>query len=172
MKLNASFLLTTEHRITFFLCIIVMGATMSSSLIAPSIVKLQQDFKCTREVATLTLSLYDAASLHSTFLVLCMLIFAGRVGLGWATGPLIFSPMSEIYGRAIVYRTTWIAFVAFSFGCTQPKNITTLILCRLFSGVFGGVVIALAPASAYDMYSSKRDPRSSQKLALWLTALK
>ncbi|KAG0123797.1 hypothetical protein HOY82DRAFT_472876, partial [Tuber indicum] len=53
---------------------------------------------------------------------------------GWATGPLIFSPASEVFERNSVYRPTWALFVLFNLGCALSNNITSLLICRLFAG--------------------------------------
>lgn len=75
-----------------------------------------------------------------------------RTVLGWAMGPLILSPASEIWGRNAVYIPTWSAFVAFNLGSALSKNAPAFLICRFFAGIFGGPIIAIAPASAYDMF--------------------
>ncbi|KAI5791117.1 hypothetical protein EDC01DRAFT_746919 [Geopyxis carbonaria] len=71
--------------------------------------------------------------------------------LGWACGPLVISPMSEVHlGRNTVYISTWFLFAASKLSAALVKNIGGFLVCRLLAGIFGSpmVVIPLAPARA------------------------
>lgn len=57
--------------------------------------------------------------------------------LGFAVGPLIWAPLSEIFGRQIVFVVTFGAFTAFNAGCTSPNSVGTLLVLRFFAGSFG-----------------------------------
>jgi MFS family permease len=57
--------------------------------------------------------------------------------LGFAIGPLMWAPMSEIFGRQILFIGTYAALTAFNAGAAGAKNITTLLLMRFFAGSFG-----------------------------------
>lgn len=57
--------------------------------------------------------------------------------LGFALGPLIWAPLSEIYGRQIIFIITFGAFTAFAGGATANSTMATLLVMRFFAGSFG-----------------------------------
>lgn len=50
--------------------------------------------------------------------------------LAYALGPLIISPLSEIYGRLWVLHMSNIVFLLFCLGCVFAPNAATLIVFR------------------------------------------
>lgn len=57
--------------------------------------------------------------------------------LGFAAGPMLIAPLSEIYGRLPVYHICNVGFVAFLVGCALAPSLNVLIVFRLLSGIFG-----------------------------------
>jgi len=57
--------------------------------------------------------------------------------LGFAIGPLFWAPLSEMYGRQILYFTTLACFSFFNAGVAGSQNIWTIIILRFFAGSFG-----------------------------------
>jgi hypothetical protein len=57
--------------------------------------------------------------------------------LGFAFGPLVLAPLSEMYGRLPIYHVCNICFLAFTIGCALATNINMLIGFRFMAGVFG-----------------------------------
>lgn len=57
--------------------------------------------------------------------------------LGFAIGPLVLAPTSELYGRAIIYHICNVGFVVFSIACAVSTNLGMLIVFRFFQGCFG-----------------------------------
>jgi hypothetical protein len=57
--------------------------------------------------------------------------------LGFAIGPLIWAPMSELFGRQVLYIGTYGMLTAFNAGAAGAKNIESLIILRLFAGGLG-----------------------------------
>src|SRR5271155_4438698 len=51
------------------------------------------------------------------------------------TGPLVFAPLSEIFGRQPVYIGTLALAVIFVIPCAVAQNIGTLLVCRLIDGI-------------------------------------
>ena len=104
-------------------------AGLSSSMFAPSVPALMTE-------------------LHSTNSILGSFVVTVFV-LGLATGPLLFAPLSEVYGRLLVQHIGSIGFLIFSVACALSKNLNTLIGMRLLQGIFaaapltnGGAIIA------------------------------
>lgn len=75
--------------------------------------------------------------------------------LGFALGPLLWAPLSEVYGRQIVYFISFLAFTAFNAACAGAPNVGALLVLRFFAGAFGsspltnggGVIADIFPAS-------------------------
>ncbi len=94
-----------------------------------------------------------------TVLILGLTVYV----LGFAIGPLLWAPLSELYGRRIIFIVTFAPFVVFQIGCATARNIETLILCRWFAGFFGSSPITNAGAIISDTF-----PASTRALALSL----
>lgn len=65
---------------------------------------------------------------------------------------MVFSPISEIYGRKIVMAPSAICFVAFLIGCAFAQNIETLLVCRAFAGIFSSPINSVAAGFVYDIF--------------------
>jgi multidrug resistance protein len=57
--------------------------------------------------------------------------------LGFAVGPLLWAPLSELYGRQVIFFISFCGFTAFSAGCAGANDIATLLVLRFFAGAFG-----------------------------------
>lgn len=73
-------------------------------------------------------------------------------------GPLLFSPLSEIYfiGRNPVYFGTFILFAAFTALTAIVENFTGFIILRFLQAFFGSPCLATGAASLGDMVRSSR----------------
>ncbi|KAJ7764896.1 major facilitator superfamily domain-containing protein, partial [Mycena metata] len=78
------------------------------------------------------------------------------IRFGFAAGPLIFGPASELYGRQIVYRLSGICYTAFGFGAAFAPNVASLMIFRFFVGFFGSPSLNNVPASIGD-YTTLRE---------------
>ncbi|KAJ7607384.1 major facilitator superfamily domain-containing protein [Roridomyces roridus] len=74
---------------------------------------------------------------------------------GFAAGPLLWGPASEIYGRRAVYILTGIGFSAFSWGAAFAPNAASLLIFRFLLGFFGASTINNVPASIGDYTTPK-----------------
>lgn len=70
--------------------------------------------------------------------------------IGFAAGPLIFGPTSEVVGRRLVYVCAGVGYSAFSFGAAFAPSAAALLIFRFFVGFFGGAFINNVPASIGD----------------------
>ncbi|KAH6878459.1 MFS multidrug transporter [Alternaria rosae] len=57
--------------------------------------------------------------------------------VGFASGPMLFAPLSEAVGREIVFRITMFLFFCFNIGCALSPNLAALLTLRFLSGFFG-----------------------------------
>ncbi|KAK8080741.1 hypothetical protein PG997_008559 [Apiospora hydei] len=74
--------------------------------------------------------------------------------LGYGTGPLLFSPLSELpsIGRNPVYTWTMFLFVIISIPTALVQNVAGLLVLRFLQGFFGSPCLANGAASFGDMY--------------------
>lgn len=57
--------------------------------------------------------------------------------LGFSLGPLIMAPLSELYGRLLVYHLSTATFIAFLLACGWSKNMTSFLIFRFIAGCAG-----------------------------------
>ncbi|KAK6386870.1 hypothetical protein LTS17_000134 [Exophiala oligosperma] len=72
--------------------------------------------------------------------------------LGYAFGPLVLAPMSEICGRRIVLTCTNIFFVAWQIGCARAPNIGLLVFSRFMAGIGGSGCLTVGAGLIADMF--------------------
>jgi multidrug resistance protein len=73
--------------------------------------------------------------------------------LGFTLGPLVMAPLSELYGRLIVYHLSIATFIAFVLGCGWSQDIVSFLILRFIAGcaasspstIGGGTVADLIP---------------------------
>ncbi|KAF9252408.1 hypothetical protein DTO006G1_3156 [Penicillium roqueforti] len=106
--------------------------TFSSSVYVSGIGGIEQQFNVSEEVATLGLSLFV---------------------LGFAVGPLIWAPLSEMYGRKSIYVISFMAYTAFSVAAACSPNIAALLVLRFFASAFGSSSMTNTGGVIADMFS-------------------
>ena len=84
--------------------------------------------------------------------------------LGLAFGPIVGAPLSETFGRRIVYQTMTPIFALFMLGSGLSNNIASLTICRFFAGVFGSPGISFAAATIGDIIPL---PRRAPYMAIY-----
>ncbi|ORY67008.1 bicyclomycin resistance protein [Pseudomassariella vexata] len=109
---------------------------LASSIFAPGVPQLLREFQNpSLEIAAFVVSVYI---------------------LGFAFGPLIMAPASEMYGRLVVYHISNVSFLAFVIACALAPNMNTLIVFRFLSGVFGSTAITNGGGSIADLFPQER----------------
>jgi MFS family permease len=86
--------------------------------------------------------------------------------LGFAVRPLIWAPLSEIYGRQVVFAISYGAFTAFNASAAASRNIETLLVLRFFAGACGSSTLTNTGGQIADLFSA-----SERGLAMGLFAL-
>lgn len=76
--------------------------------------------------------------------------------LGYAVGPLVIGPLSEIYGRVPLYHVCNLIFLVFTLLCGICKNLQSLAVARFFAGCGGASAFTLGPASVADLVSFEK----------------
>jgi MFS family permease len=72
--------------------------------------------------------------------------------LGLAFGPLVIAPLSEFYGRLVLYHVTAILFVVFSIACAESSNLNMLIGFQFLQGCAGAAPITMGGGTVADMF--------------------
>ncbi|TPX16091.1 uncharacterized protein E0L32_004086 [Thyridium curvatum] len=109
---------------------------LGSSCFAPGVPELMREFKSTNtELAAFVVSVYV---------------------LGFAFGPMFMAPISEIYGRTVVYHVCNICFVAFNVGCALAPSLSALIVLRFLAGAFGSAPMTNGGGSIADMIHAEK----------------
>lgn len=84
--------------------------------------------------------------------------------LGFAFGPLLLAPLSEMYGRIRVYHVCNVFFLIFTILCAVSTNMSMLVAFRFFSGFAGVAVVTCGSGSIADVIPKERRGRA---MALW-----
>ena len=109
-------------------------STFDSAIFGGSSGTLSQYFHVGTEVAELSSTLYI---------------------IGYASGPLIWAPFSELRGRRLPIIISMLGFGIFNTGVATGKDIQTVMICRFFAGIFGSCPLAVVAAIFSDMYNNR-----------------
>lgn len=109
---------------------VTLTAAFGSSIFSAAIGSVAQQFGISGEVGILGVSLYV---------------------LGFATGPIIWAPMSELYGRRYPLIISSFAFSIFNIAVAVAKDVQTIFICRFFGGFFGACPLTVVGAVFADM---------------------
>ena len=94
-----------------FTCFVV---AFNSAVITADLEGVSRTFHVSEEVSLLTITVFV---------------------VGFGVGPLVFAPLSEMFGRKPVYVITIAIAIIFEIPCAVAQNIGTLIVCRLIDGI-------------------------------------
>lgn len=72
---------------------------------------------------------------------------------GFAVGPMFIAPLSELYGRLVIYHACNVTYIGFIIGCALGKNTGMFLVFRFLAGcaasgpsaVGGGTVADVVP---------------------------
>ncbi|KAF4992926.1 hypothetical protein FGRMN_6870 [Fusarium graminum] len=108
-----------------------LATTLASSAYSGGIKQVIHSFDVSQEVATLGISFYV---------------------LGFAFGPLIWAPLSELYGRRKIFFLSFMAATAVSAGAAGAGSISSLLVLRFLGGSIGSAPFSNAPGVIADMF--------------------
>lgn len=84
--------------------------------------------------------------------------------LGFAIGPLIIAPLSELYGRVWIYNFCNVLFVIFTIACAVSTNMGMLIGFRFLAGCAGASPLTIGGGTIADIFP--REKRAGA-MAIW-----
>jgi len=107
------------------------ATTFGSSVYAPAAHDIMIRFHVSHTSAMLPLSLYV---------------------IGLAFGPMIAAPLSETYGRRIVYRLSLPISMLFTLGAGLSKTFAGIVICRSLAAMAGSPVLAVCSGTNSDIF--------------------
>ncbi|CAJ2511646.1 Uu.00g072710.m01.CDS01 [Anthostomella pinea] len=110
-----------------------MTSAFTSSIFSAATTSVAAEFNVSAEVGILGVSLYV---------------------LGFATGPTLWAPLSELKGRRLPIVLSMFGFSVFCIACATAKDLQTLLICRFFAGFFGACPLAVVAAVFSDMFNN------------------
>ncbi|KAJ5612944.1 hypothetical protein N7510_006138 [Penicillium lagena] len=121
---------------TISISLITFLTPLGSSMFAPGVPELMKAFHLTNtQLSSFVVSVYL---------------------LGYVFGPLIIAPLSEMYGRRIIYTTCNLLYVIFTIACALAPEIGSLIVFRFFAGCAGSCPLTIGAGSIADMFPQER----------------
>ncbi|CAI7616804.1 unnamed protein product [Penicillium bialowiezense] len=109
-------------------------STFDSAVFSGSSKNVANEFGVGLEVAVLSSSLYI---------------------VGYASGPLIWAPLSELKGRRLPIIIGMFGFGVFNIAVAVAKDLQTLEICRFFCGIFGSSPLAVVAAVFSDIWDNR-----------------
>ncbi|KAJ5987510.1 hypothetical protein N7451_011875 [Penicillium sp. IBT 35674x] len=126
---------TKKWSYTMVVAFATLAVALVSSAYTGGVLQIEEQFGIGDEVATLGVSLFV---------------------LGFAVGPVVWAPMSELFGRQILFITTYAALTAFNAGTAGAQNVYSLIILRFFAGAFGSSPLTNAGGVIADMFPARQ----------------
>ncbi|KAM0255793.1 hypothetical protein ACHAQJ_005380 [Trichoderma viride] len=111
-----------------------LTATFTSSIFSAATAVVAQKFHVGLEVGVLGTSFYV---------------------LGFAFGPTLWAPLSELKGRRLPIVLSVFGFSLFTIATATAKDIQTILICRFFAGFFGSCPLAVVAAVFSDMFDNR-----------------
>ncbi|KAE8152545.1 MFS general substrate transporter [Aspergillus avenaceus] len=76
--------------------------------------------------------------------------------LGFAFGPLVVAPLSELYGRLPIYHASNVLFALFNVACALAPSLSSLVGFRFLAGSAGSAPLALGAGTIADIIAPHR----------------
>lgn len=106
-------------------------SNLASTMYAPGAPLLMQDFYATNPtIGSLTVTIYL---------------------LGFALGPLLVAPLSELYGRLILYHACNSLFTIFTIACALSSNVGMFLAFRFLAGCTGAAPLTIGGGTVADV---------------------
>jgi len=125
---------TYKSWVTFQLSMLALAASLASSITAPAESIIATYVGVSDEVSVLSISLFV---------------------LGFAFGPLIWAPVSELWGRRWSLLPAMVGLGLFSIGTATSRNAASVFITRFFAGLFGSAPVSNVAAALGDIWAPK-----------------
>ncbi|KAL7926309.1 major facilitator superfamily domain-containing protein [Trichoderma austrokoningii] len=109
---------------------------VASSMVAPGLPQISADLHITEEIeSALVLSIFVAA---------------------YALGPLVWGPLSELYGRTVILQVSNLWFLLFNLGCGLARTEAQMFVFRFLAGIGGSAPLAIGGGVLGDLFSAEQ----------------
>nr|S4W288.1 RecName: Full=MFS transporter eqxG; AltName: Full=Equisetin biosynthesis protein G [Fusarium heterosporum]AGO86666.1 putative MFS transporter [Fusarium heterosporum] len=109
-----------------------LAANLAATMFAPGAEELATEFSITNSTVTaMTVSLYV---------------------LGFALGPLLLAPLSELYGRLVIYYGCNFVYVVFTIGCAFSTNVAMFLVFRIICGCAASGPMSIGGGTVADLF--------------------
>ncbi|KAM5367738.1 hypothetical protein ACJA88_011354 [Fusarium oxysporum] len=126
------------------LSVMTLLTPLGSSMFAPGVPDIMREFETSnRNIATFVVSVYV---------------------LGFAFGPLLAAPLSEIYGRAIVFNIANVLFLIMTVATALSQNMPMLIAFRFLMGFTGSTPVTNGSGTISDIFPVQERGKA---MAVW-----
>ncbi|KAI1828498.1 major facilitator superfamily domain-containing protein [Xylaria intraflava] len=126
---------TKKWAAVFIVSLFALISPVSSSIVAPALETIADDLGISQSFEqNLTLSIFI---------------------LAFAIGPLVWGPLSELYGRVIVLQLVNLIYLFFNLGCGLARTKGQLIAFRFLSGLGGSVSLAIGGGVLGDLFNAE-----------------
>ncbi|GAD91798.1 polyamine transporter 3 [Paecilomyces variotii No. 5] len=113
----------------------VFMSPLSSTIVAPALPSIASDLKISQPaVEQMVLSIFL---------------------LGFACGPLVASPLSEIYGRVRVVQSWNFLYIIFNAACGGARTKEAIIVLRFIAGLCGSATLGIGGGTLSDLFRAK-----------------
>ncbi|KAL9128600.1 MAG: hypothetical protein Q9217_002765 [Psora testacea] len=117
--------------ITIVFAVMTLGVTFTSSIFSTAATVTAYKYNVGTEVTVLGTSLFV---------------------LGFAFGPIVWGPLSELYGRRLPLLLGVFGMSVLQVGVAVAQNLYTIFLCRFFAGLFGSSTLAVIAGALADFW--------------------
>ncbi|KAI1337457.1 polyamine transporter 1 [Xylariaceae sp. FL0016] len=112
--------------------LVTMSATWASSAYSAGTTQVAEEFGVSEQVATLGTTLFL---------------------LGFGLGPLLWAPLSEVYGRRLAVLTPMFVAICFSFATAVSKDLQSVMITRFFGAFFASAPVTNTGGVLGDLFS-------------------
>lgn len=120
---------------TFVVTLSVFSATLLSSAYSGTTSEIEAEFGSNSETIASGISLFV---------------------LGFALGPVLWAPLSETYGRRVLFCTTFAGLTAVTAGCAGSSSMAALIVLRFLGGTFAASPLTNAGGVIADLFHQQQ----------------
>lgn len=111
--------------------LMTLCVTFASSVLSSAVMPLSMEFGVSTVVVTLSTSLFV---------------------LGFAFGPIVWGPFSELYGRKAPLFVGYTIFAIFNIPVAVAQNLQTIMICRFLGGFFASAPLAIVGGALADFF--------------------
>ncbi|KAI2635546.1 major facilitator superfamily domain-containing protein [Xylaria nigripes] len=127
--------ISTKWAAVFTVSLFALISPVSSSLVAPALGTIAKELDITQEFEqNLTLSVFV---------------------LAYAVGPLVWGPLSELYGRVIILQLVNLLYLFFNLACGLARTKGQLIAFRFLAGLGGSAPLAIGGGVLSDLFNAE-----------------